>query len=276
MRKFALFFNEQSSATPTNMLSKAKIKLIQSLEQKKKRREERLFVAEGPKVVGDLLPYYTCRLIVAESSWIATHPEVQAAEIIEATHKELCKASFLKAPQEVLALFELPVHPTPHNIANEELCIALDDVQDPGNLGTIIRVADWFGIRHIFCSAGTTDAYNPKTIQATMGAIARVQMHRVNLYEFLHRIHTESPQIPLYGTFLEGKNIYQEPLSTNGIIIMGNEGNGISPTIGKLVSHKLFIPNYPEGQTTSESLNVAIATAITCAEFRRRAESTNH
>lgn len=252
------------------MLSKAKIKLIQSLEQKKKRREEHLFVAEGPKVVGDLLPYFTCRLIVAEASWIAAHPEVRAAEIIEATNDELRKASFLKAPQEVLALFELPTYSIPHNIASKELCLALDDVQDPGNLGTIIRVADWFGIRHIFCSIGTTDAFSPKTIQATMGAIARVQIHYVNLYNFLHGIHQENPSTSLYGTFLEGGNIYKEPLSTHGIIIMGNEGNGISQQVQELVTQKLFIPNYPEGSTTSESLNVAIATAIACAEFRRR------
>lgn len=252
------------------MLSKAKIKLIQSLEQKKKRREEQLFVAEGPKVVGDLLPYFTCRLIVAESTWITQHPEVRATEIIEVTREELRKASFLKTPQEILALFELPAYPTPFDIATNELCLALDDVQDPGNLGTIIRVADWFGIRHIFCSIGTTDAYSPKTVQASMGAISRVQMHYVKLSDFIHEIRTKSPSLPIYGTFLEGKNIYKESLTRNGIIIMGNEGNGISEEIHKMVSHKLFIPNFPEGSTTSESLNVAIATAITCAEFRRR------
>ena len=252
------------------MLSKAKIKLIQSLDQKKKRREERLFVAEGPKVVGDLLPYFTCRLIVAESSWLSQHPEVHATEVIEVTNEELRKASFLKAPQEVLALFELPTYSIPHDIASKELCLALDDVQDPGNLGTIIRVADWFGIRHIFCSIGTTDAFSPKTIQATMGAISRVQIHYVDLHDFLSHIRAKNLSAPIYGTFLEGKNIYKEPLSTNGIIIMGNEGNGISTKIEERVTNRLFIPNYPEGCATSESLNVAIATAITCAEFRRR------
>ena len=252
------------------MLSKAKIKLIQSLEQKKKRREEQLFVAEGPKVVGDLLPYFTCRLIVAESSWLASHPEVRATEIIEATSDELRKASFLKAPQEVLALFELPSYVLPHDIATKELCLALDDIQDPGNLGTIIRVADWFGIRHIFCSIGTTDAYSPKTVQASMGAVARVKLHYVDLPKHLQSIRTQYPDVPLYGTFLEGENIYKEPLSAHGIIIMGNEGNGISALTKESVTHKLFIPNYPEGSITSESLNVAIATAITCAEFRRR------
>ena len=252
------------------MLSKAKIKLIQSLEQKKKRREERLFVAEGPKVVGDLLPYFPCRLIVAEAAWIAAHPKARATEVIEATSDELRKASFLKTPQEVLALFELPTYTTPHDVVSEELCLALDDVQDPGNLGTIIRVADWFGIRHIFCSIGTTDAFSPKTVQATMGALARVQVHYVNLYNFLRDARQKNLSTPLYGTFLEGKNIYKESLTTHGIIIMGNEGNGICQQIQDLVTHKLFIPNYPEGCATSESLNVAIATAITCAEFRRR------
>lgn len=254
------------------MLSKAKIKLIQSLEQKKKRCEEQLFVAEGPKVVGDLLPFFTCRLIVAENSWLSTHSTTQAAEIVEVTQEELRKASFLKAPQEVLALFELPTYPTPHSIVSEELCLALDEVQDPGNLGTIIRIADWFGIHHIFCSTGTADAYSPKTVQASMGAIARVRVHHVNLPEFLQDIRTTQPKTPIYGTALDGNSIYKEPLSTHGIIIMGNEGKGISKQIQKIMTHKLFIPNYPEGSTTSESLNVAIATAITCAEFRRKSQ----
>ena len=252
------------------MLSKAKIKLIQSLELKKKRREEKLFVAEGPKVVSDLLPYFPCRLIVATSTWLQQHPHPQAIEVIETSTEELRKASFLKAPQDVLALFELPQATLPQDITEKELCLALDDIQDPGNLGTIIRIADWFGIQHILCSIGTTDAFNPKTVQASMGAVARVSLHYMNLPEYLETIHSTSPHIPIYGTFLEGSNIYKEPLSTNGIIIMGNEGNGISPTIKKFVTHKLFIPNYPKGEVTSESLNVAIATAISCSEFRRR------
>lgn len=252
------------------MLSKAKIKFIQSLEQKKKRKEERLFVAEGPKVVGDLLPFFTCHLIAATTTWLKEHSQTKAAEIIEVTHEELCKASFLKTPQEVLAVFELP-HPTlPANIAEKELCLALDDIQDPGNLGTIIRIADWFGIKHLICSIGTVDAFNPKTVQASMGAVARVNVHYTNLQEYLANLRSENPQTPIYGTFLEGNNIYKETLTTNGIIVMGNEGNGISLPTAQFITHKLFIPNYPEGSPTSESLNVAIATAITCSEFRRR------
>ena len=252
------------------MLSKAKIKFIQSLELKKKRKEENLFVAEGPKVVGDLLPYFACQLLAATPKWLHAHPQVQAREIIEVTTEELRKASFLKTPQEVLAIFEIPSTPLPTDLPQHELCLALDDVQDPGNLGTIIRLADWFGIRHIICSKGTTDTFSPKTVQASMGAVARVAVHYTDLAEYLATLHDNNLQVPIYGTFLEGNNIYQEELSSNGIIIMGNEGKGIGSAVAEHITHKLFIPNYPEGCVTSESLNVAIATAITCSEFRRR------
>jgi TrmH family RNA methyltransferase len=252
------------------MLSKNKIKYIRSLELKKNRKEEGAFVAEGHKLVGELLGYFPCRILLAVRSWLDENPDVKAHEVIEVTQDELSRASLLKTPQDVLAVFGQPQYPMEPEVISRSLCLALDDVQDPGNLGTIIRVADWFGIEHIFCSQGTVDVYNPKTIQATMGAIARVQIHYVDLYNFLCRVRQENPSTPLYGTFLEGKNIYQESLTSHGIIIMGNEGNGIGQKVKELVSHKLFIPNYPEGSATSESLNVAIATAITCAEFRRR------
>ena len=146
------------------------------------------------------------------------------------------------------------------------LCLALDDIQDPGNLGTIIRLADWFGIENIFCSHGTVDVYNPKVIQATMGALARVKLHYCDLVKLI----TSVKDIPIFGTFLDGNNIYGEDLSKNGLIIMGNEGNGVSKEVSKLINKKLYIPNYPTSRETSESLNVAIATAIVCAEFRRR------
>ena len=147
------------------------------------------------------------------------------------------------------------------------LCLALDNVQDPGNLGTIIRLADWFGIEDIFCSADSADLYNPKTIQATMGSIARVRVHYINLHELITDL---SPSTPIYGTFLEAENIYNQPLTSQGLIVMGNEGKGISEAIEKLITHKLYIPNYPPDRCTGESLNVAIATAIVCAEFRRQ------
>lgn len=248
------------------MLSKNKIKYIRSLELKKNRKEAQAFLAEGHKLVGDLLGHFQCLLIVATSRWLQNHAEIQAEEIIEVTEEELARASLLKAPQEVLGVFKQPQYLFNPNIAKEQLCLALDDVQDPGNLGTIVRIADWFGIKHIFCSTGTADIYNPKTVQATMGAIARVKLHYCNLSEVLGSL----TDIPVFGTFLDGENIYTQELSNHGIIVMGNEGKGISPNVSRFVNSKLLIPNFPQGCETSESLNVAVATAITCSEFRRR------
>lgn len=250
------------------MWSKAKLKYIRSLELKKNRRADYVFVAEGPKVVGDLAGHFHCRLLVATAQWHAQHPYVMADERVEVTTEELTRASFLKTPQEVLAVFAYDEQPCSPSVCASELCLALDDVQDPGNLGTIIRLADWFGIRHIFCSYGTADAYNPKVVQATMGALARVQVHYTSLPELLTEVSALS--VPVYGTFLDGDDMYDMPLSSHGLLVMGNEGNGISPSVAVAVNHRLFIPNYPVGQETSESLNVATATAIICAEFRRR------
>ena len=248
------------------MLSKNKIKYIHSLELKKNRKKEGVFVAEGHKLVGDLLPHFHCRLILATTTWLEEHHNIQADEIIEITPEELVKASLLKTPQEVLAIFEQPQYDYTTDVIKNSLCLALDDIQDPGNLGTIIRLADWFGIEHIFCSQGTVDVYNSKVIQATMGALARVKVHYCNLPELISSLK----DVPVYGTFLDGENIYNKPLSENGLIIMGNEGNGVSKEVSQLINNKLYIPNYPSGRTTSESLNVAIATAVVCAEFRRR------
>ena len=250
------------------MLSKAKTKFIRSLELKKNRQSEGLFVAEGPKVVGDLLPYFRVRLVVATQAWLR-HGSVPAhTEVIEVTEEELSKASFLKTPQEVLAVFQLPdVRSFNFSPSVSGLSLVLDDVQDPGNLGTIIRTADWFGIRQIVCSQGTADAFSPKVVQATMGALARVKVYYSDLPSFLAQMPNGTP---VYGTFLEGKDIYHTALSANGVIVMGNEGRGISDAVKALVSDKLFIPPYPADALTSESLNVGIATAITVSEFRRR------
>ena len=248
------------------MLSKNKIKYIHSLELKKNRKEEGVFIAEGHKLVGDLLGHFPCKLIVALPNWLEKNPKVTADEIIEVSPDELSRASLLKTPQDVLAIFEQPHYETQTDIMKHSLCLALDDVQDPGNLGTIIRLADWFGIENIFCSHGTVDVYNPKVIQATMGALARVKLHYCDLVKLIASVK----DIPIFGTFLDGNNIYGEDLSKNGLIIMGNEGNGVSKEVSKLINKKLYIPNYPTSRETSESLNVAIATAIVCAEFRRR------
>lgn len=248
------------------MLSKNKLKYIRSLELKKNRKEERVFVAEGHKLVGDLLNHFPCRLLIATSYWLEKNHRVPAYETIEVTQEELSRASLQKTPQEVLAVFEQPAYELNPEVIRSSLCLALDDVQDPGNLGTIIRLADWFGIEHIFCSIGTADVYNPKTVQATMGALARVKVHYCSLPQLIEGL----PDAPVYGTFLNGNAIYTESLSDHGLIVMGNEGKGISPEVAKLINKKLYIPNYPQERETSESLNVAIATAVICSEFRRR------
>ena len=248
------------------MLSKNKIKYIRSLDLKKNRKEEQVFVAEGHKLVGDLLGHFPCHLLIATHTWLENHPHVKAHEVIEVTSEELTRASLQKTPQDVLAIFEQPSYSIQPEVIAHSLCLALDDIQDPGNLGTIIRLADWFGIEHIFCSQGTVDVYNPKTIQATMGALARVKLHYCHLPSLIASLG----EVPIYGTFLDGDNMYEKKLSSHGLIIMGNEGNGVSAEVAKLVNERLYIPNYPPQRKTSESLNVAMATGIICAEFRRR------
>ena len=249
------------------MISKPKIKLIASLSQKKFRDELGLFIAEGTKLVLDLAPAFHCKLLVANAAWLAENSSINAAEIYEVDDTELKKISNHKSPQGVMAVFEKAKYSFTTNDLSEKISLALDDVQDPGNLGTILRIADWFGITDVFCSEHTADAYNPKTVQATMGALARVKVHKVNLSEFLN---TCNGKLPIYGTFMDGENIYSNTLTQNGIIVMGNEGNGISAEVEKHISERLLIPNFPIGQATSESLNVGVATALVCAEFRRR------
>ncbi|MCR5472299.1 RNA methyltransferase, TrmH family [Prevotella communis] len=237
------------------MISKNQIKFVRQLEQKKYRKKEGLFVAEGPKVVGDLLRAgFKAHTIFATSEW-----ESQGQTFQEVSDEELRRVSFLQHPQRVLALFFIPTESVP---SVSSLSLALDDVQDPGNLGTIIRIADWFGIDTIYCSENTADAWSPKVVQATMGSIARVNIIYTDLQELISKA-----QVPVYGTLLDGQDIYTQELSKEGIIVMGNEGNGISAPIRKLINRRLLIPQFHEGP---ESLNVAIATAITCSEFRRR------
>lgn len=251
------------------MISKNQIKYIHQLELKKFRKQEGLFIAEGHKVVGDLLRAgFKPRQIFAVQDWITDNSSqlsVLDSQLSEVNLEELTRLSLLQHPQQVLALFPIPYEqtiPSPKNV----LSILLDNVQDPGNLGTIIRIADWFGIDTIYCSLGTVDAWNPKVVQATMGSIARVHIKYVDpqlLFDSL------PDKFPVYGTFLDGDNIYTQQLSQQGIIVMGNEGNGISDAVRSRVTHKLLIPDFHKGDT-ADSLNVAIATAITCSEFRRR------
>lgn len=250
------------------MLSKNKIKLIKSLEKKKYRLEEGLFVAEGPKLVEELLNVWKPVYVCSTEEWMhENHHRIEGVESDIVTPAELERASLLKTPQNVLALFPLPNSGENNlaSVAERELCLVLDGVQDPGNMGTIVRLADWFGIEHIFCSNETADIFSPKAIQATMGAIARVKVHYLSLVEALRQC-----KAPIYGTHLDGENMYEKTLTTHGAIIMGNEGKGVSAEVSELVTSRLYIPPYPADRDKVESLNVAIATAIVCAEFRRR------
>jgi len=248
------------------MISRNKIKFIRSLEKKKFRNETACFLAEGNKLVADILPFFECECLVAKTSWMATQGDIHAKELIIAEAEDIGKASLLKTPQDVLAVFRQPSYAIDKEAIRNELSLVLDGIQDPGNLGTIIRLADWFGINRLICSPDTADVYNPKTVQATMGAIARVQVFYVPLSDWLN----EMDDMPVYGAFLEGKNIYTEALSPSGLIVMGNEGNGISAPVENRITQKLYIPNYPPEAESTESLNVATATAIVCSEFRRR------
>ena len=231
-------------------ISKAQIKLIRSLQHKKYRDELGFFVAEGKKCIEELKKGFELVLEVTPDN---------------ATEAEIAQMSGLKTPQGTIAVFKKSAI----SDQQSEITLALDGVQDPGNLGTIIRTCDWFGIKHIVCSNDTADCYNPKVVQATMGALTRVQLTYTDLPKWL-----EQQKCPIYGTLLDGKNMYDCQLSTTSnqqstVIVMGNEGNGISEAARKYITHPIRIPSYPENAETSESLNVAIATAIVLAEFRR-------
>lgn len=243
------------------MLTKAQIKLITSLAVKKYRDEHALFVAEGDKLITELLQ----SALLIKQLYLTEKSKLQHANAEPVSDAEMKKISGLKTPSPSLAVIEIPQHVLNISALKDELVIALDNVQDPGNLGTIIRIADWFGIRHIICSANSADCYSPKTIQATMGAITRVKVYYTDLIKTLNQARQN---MPVYGTFLSGEVIYTEKLNTNGIIVMGSEGQGISPEVEACINRKLYIPPYDSGNT-SESLNVAVATAIICSEFRR-------
>lgn len=254
------------------MLSKNKQKFILSLSKKKFRDQNGLFIAEGHKSVFDLLStQMMASTIIATQEWINENKALiqNTTEVIIAGANEIKKISSHKSPPAVIGLFKQKNNQLVVSDLQKELCLFLDEVQDPGNLGTIIRLADWFGIKHLICSRNCADIYNPKTIQSTMGAISRVNIYEVEAIDFLKNY--QKLKLPIYGTFLDGENIYQHKLQNHGLIIMGNEGKGIGKSVASFVSHKLLIPSYPAGIPTSESLNVSVATAITCAEFRRQA-----
>lgn len=239
------------------------IKWVHSLAQKKNRDNERCFVAEGTKCVLDTLGAFRLRGLFCTENWLRTH-NIEGADVVSSSQIE--RMSMLKTPTEVIAVYEMPDYDVDLSETVRSLNLALDNVQDPGNLGTIIRIADWFGINDIYCSVDTVDVYNPKVVQATMGAISRVRVHYCDLPGLFGTLK----DVPVFGTFLDGDSIYEEKLGSNGFIVMGNEGKGISPEVEKYVDKRLLIPSYPVGVVTSESLNVGMATAIVVSEFRRR------
>lgn len=244
-------------------------KTIRSLSETKYRRRYNLFKAEGTKCVEDTLGSFTLYALVATQQWLETHPQIKidADRLCITTQRNIDSISSLSTPPQVIAVYNIPDQITDFGFLKHSLTIALDGVQDPGNLGTIIRTADWFGIKNIICSHSTIDVYNPKVVQSTMGGIARVNVCYTDLEKTLTDLNGE---IQIYATMLNGENIFDCELSSRGVILMGNEGNGVSERIARLANRQLLIPSYPSGQSTADSLNVAIATAITLAEFRRR------
>ena len=240
------------------MLSKSQIKLITSLKQKKYRQQYKLFVAEGKKTILELLQ---SNLKLHQLYTTTLEFDVLDDLITQISDTELKKISFLKSPNTALAVFEIP---NETSIDFSKLVVALDDVRDPGNLGTIIRLCDWFGVKDLICSYETVDCYNPKVIQATMGSITRVNVSYIDLKQVLQIQKTE-----VFGAFMDGENVYESKLSNSGILVLGNEANGISHDIESQVTKRISIPRFGELQAT-ESLNVANATAILLSEFKRR------
>jgi RNA methyltransferase, TrmH family len=255
------------------MLSKNQIKFVNSLKQKKYREEHNLFIAEGAKIVPELLASrIKVKQIFATSDFLRKNKIDNETERFEIKETELERISTLMTPNEALALCEIPTFELDLETFKDKLTLVLDDIKDPGNLGTIIRIADWFGIENVVCSNETVDTYNPKVVQATMGSIARINVYYVNLTEFFQQQTTNNKQ-PVLGALLDGENIYSKQLPSSGFIVIGNESRGISEEIQQLITDKISIPsfsNYKQNSGEAESLNAAIAAAIICSEFRRR------
>lgn len=241
------------------MVSKNQIKLITSLQLKKYRNEHKLFIAEGVKVIQELLESnLVLEHLFTTEAIFETVPNFQRTLVKEPDMKRI---SALTAPNSCLAIFRIP---KASEIENTGLIVALDDIRDPGNLGTIIRLCDWFGVKQLLCSTETVDVYNPKVIQATMGSITRVNINYVDLNQYI-----SATRLPVFGTFMDGKNVYTESLPKQAIVILGNEANGISSSVEKAIQNRIAIPRFGSLQQT-ESLNVAAATAIFLSEFKRK------
>lgn len=249
------------------MWSKNKSKYVRSLAMKKVRDADGVFLAEGGKAVGELARCFEPVMAVATEGWLATHA-VPAGLTPDVTDEgELARASLMKSPQGILAVFRKPKAEAQFVPPTDDLTLVLDGVQDPGNVGTIIRLADWLGIGHVVCSPDVADVFGPKVVQATMGALARVRAFYTDVPAWLDKVPAA---LPVYGTFMAGSNLYAEPLPRGAVVVMGSEGRGISPAVEHRITHRLTIPTFPPGRQAVESLNVAVATAMVCAEFRRR------
>lgn len=259
------------------MLSTNRLKLIRSLRQKKYRDQLKLFIVEGEKMIGELLDRpgsggYRVRQLFATNSWIENHRSVlrnAAFEVNEVTRAELKKISNLVSPQPAVALVSIPDRTIQMETLLQNPVLAFDSIRDPGNLGTIIRTADWFGFHHIVCSEDSADLYNPKVIQATMGSFTRVIAYYTDIRLFLSQPGMKEKAV--YGTFLEGENLYNFTMEKNPLILFGNESHGLSDRFEPFIRRKIAIPSYPAGIKGSESLNVAASVAVICAEMRRPA-----
>ncbi len=244
------------------MITKRDIQFIRSLSSRTEREREGLFIAEGDKLIEEIAASH---LNIREI--YTTSQEIRGANVEVIPPSAMERISQLKSANSSLAVVEMPRYSLDIEQLKGELTIALDNIQNPGNLGTIIRLADWFGIKDIIASHSTVDCFNPKVVQATMGAITRVRVHYCDLPKSLSKL--KGCGVPIYGTYLEGDNIYSTELTKGGVIVMGNEGRGVSPEVSEVIDRKLLIPPYPATSHSAESLNVAIATAIVCSEFRR-------
>jgi len=250
------------------IISKAKIKLLSSLQQKKYRKEQNLFIAESKKLIEDFINSgFVAEMVISSNTGNLISFSKKGIETYQAKAEDLKKISALKTPADCIAAFRIPEFQLNESLFSSDLSLVLDRIQNPGNLGTIIRLADWFGIKQLICSPETADVFNPKVVQASMGSLARVQIVYKNLKEFLSSLNSA---IPVMGAYLEGDNIYNDSIPATGLVILGNEGQGIHPDLEKYVNQKIFIPPFPDSNNKAESLNVGIAGAIICSELRRK------
>jgi len=251
------------------MISNKQVKLITSLQSKKFRNEHNKFLAEGEKIADMILKSsYKIDAVYATHEWLSNHKINNSIQYFEVSEKELEKISGLKTPQQVIVVADIPeLEFNPHQLKNN-LTLVFDEIKDPGNFGSIIRVADWFGIKNIICSPDSVELYNPKVIQSTMGSFCNVNVHYYPLKD-LFEINKHELHLPVFGTMLDGENIHQTKLDISGLIVFGNESKGINPDYLPYLTQKIKIPAYNKDSKKAESLNIAIATGIVCSEFRR-------